>query len=448
MKKFIVLMTAVLFNCIAGGFLAGAVDISPAIGAISMNGIAAVAGLFTPVTDGVLRAGVLKEIWTGELIKALRGGLEGSWLDGIPDMSSLVENDVIHLVDVGADPEVLINNSTYPLEIESLPDGDKAISLDKFETKPTSVTDDELYACSYDKMKRVKDSHGDALTEKKLIKAAHALCANKSTLSTPIIVTTGDVDPNTGRKKLTKADLLAAKAAMDKLKVPADNRRLVLCSDHVLDILSWSETFQKQYSIDNVNGKVGRLFGFDIYEFIGTPYYTAQGVKKAIDASASAGEFQCSFGFYTKRVFKATGSLKMYYSEAASDPIYHRNLIDFLQRFVVLPKKADAGVVIRSGYDSNEVPTISGDELIDNLSAESGSNKRTYQTSNGAAVEAVSDADWLTVAVAAGNKVTFTRTAYAHAEEGGNPRVANVTLSIPDTSATLAVVVKQAMAEA
>ena len=114
----------------------------------------------------------------------------------------------------------------------------------------------------------------------------------------------------------------------------------------------------------------------------------------------------------------------------------------------MLPKKADAGVVIRSGYDSNEVPTISGDELIDNLSAESGSNKRTYQTSNGAAIEAVSDADWLTVAVAAGNKVTFTRTAYAHAEEGGNPRVANVTLSIPDTSATLAVVVKQAMAEA
>lgn len=62
-------MTAVLFNCVAGGFLAGAVDISPAIGAISMNGIAAVAGLFAPVTDGVLRAGVLKEIWTGELIK-------------------------------------------------------------------------------------------------------------------------------------------------------------------------------------------------------------------------------------------------------------------------------------------------------------------------------------------------------------------------------------------
>lgn len=355
MKHFISFVTAILLNCITGGLIAGAVGVNPAIGALSMNGIAAVAGLFAPVTDGVLRAGVLKEIWTGELIKALRGGLEGSWLDGIPDMSSIVENDVIHLVDVGADPEVLINNSTYPLEIQSLPDGDKAISLDKFETKPTSVTDDELYACSYDKMQRVKESHGDAMTEKKLIKAAHALCANSNTASTPIIVTTGAADPNTGRKKLTKDDLLAAKAAMDKLKVPADKRRLVLSSDHVLDILGWSEAFQKQYSLDNVNGKVGRLFGFDIYEFVGTPYYTAAGVKKAIGATAGAGEFQCSFGFYTKRVFKATGSLKMYFSEAASDPIYHRNLIDFLQRFVVLPKKADAGVVIRSGYDASAI---------------------------------------------------------------------------------------------
>lgn len=445
MKKFISIICALLFNCVMGVSLGAAVGIEPVVAAIGANGIAAVAGLFT-APDGVLRAGVLKEVWTGELVKALRAGMEGSWLDGVPDMSSIVENDVIHLVDVGADPDVLINNSTYPLEIQELPDGDIAISLDKFETKPTSITDDELYAISYDKMRRVKESHGDALTEKKLLKAAHALCATSSTASTPIVVTTGDVDPNTGRKKLTKADLLAAKAAMDKLKVPADNRRLVLCSDHVLDILGWSEAFQKQYSLDNVNGKVGRLFGFDIYEFVGNPYYTSAGVKKAIGAEIGAGEFQCSFAFYTKRIFKATGSIKMYFSEAAKDPIYHRNLIDFLQRFIVLPKKADAGVVIRSGYDSSEVPTISGDELIDNLSAEAGSCKRTYQTSNGAAIEAVSDADWLTVSVGTGNKVTFTRTAYAHAESGDDPRVANVTLTIPDTSATLAVVVKQAMA--
>lgn len=447
MKKFLSIICAILFNCVMGITLGAAVGIEPAVAAIGANALATGAGLFA-APSGILRAGVLTEVWTGELVKALRAGLDGSWLDGIPDMSSVVNNDVIHLVDVGADPEVLINNNTYPLEIQELPDGDIAISLDKFETRPTSVTDDELYAVSFDKMKRVRDSHSDAMTEKKLIKAAHALCASSNTASTPIIVTTGDVDPNTGRKKLTKADLLAAKAAMDKLKVPADNRRLVLSPEHVIDILGWSEEFQKQYSLDNVNGKVGRLFGFDIYEFVGTPYYTADGVKKSIGANISAGEFQCSFAFYTKRIFKATGSIQMYFSEASKDPIYHRNLIDFLQRFVVLPKKADAGVVIRSGYSSGDAPTISGAELVDNLSAGAGDSNRTYQTSNGAAVEAESDADWLTVTVGAGNKVKFTRTAYAHAAKGDNPRVANVTLTIPGTTATLAVVVKQAMAEA
>ncbi len=444
MKKFITILCAILFNCVAGAFLGTAADISPVIGAIGMNAVGAAAGIIG-LPDG-LRAGVLKELWTGEMIKHLRAGLIGTWLDGVPDMSSVVANDVIHLVDVGADPDVLVNNTTYPLDVQSLPDGDKAISLDKFETKPTAITDDELYAISYDKMARVRESHANAIKEKQFAKAAHALCANSDTALTPVIATTGEADAATGRRKFTKADLLAAKAAMDKLGVPADSRRLVLCPEHVIDIMGWSEQFEKQYSLDNANGKIGRLFGFDVYEFSNNPYYTAAGVKKALGSTASAGEFQCSFAFYVPRVFKATGSMKMYYSASENSPEYHRSLVNFLQRFIVLPKKEDAGVVIRSGYLSGAVPTISGDTLIDGLSAEAGSVKRTFATSNGAAISAASNADWLTVAVAAGNKVTFTRTAYAYAAEGANPREATVTLTIPNTSASLSVVVKQAMA--
>lgn len=90
---------------------------------------------------------------------------------------------------------------------------------------------------------------------------------------------------------------------------------------------------------------------------------------------------------------------------------------------------------------------ITGDQLIDNLSAEAGATKRTYSTSDGSAVtaEVVTDgADWLSVAVGTGNKVTFTRTAYAHAESGDNPRVATVRISA--SGSHIDVVVKQAMA--
>ena len=69
--------------------------------------------------------------------------------------------------------------------------------------------------------------------------------------------------------------------------------------------------------------------------------------------AAAAGEFNCSFAFYTPRVFKATGSTKMYYSEAATDPEYQRNKINFRHYFLCMPKKADAGVVMMSGYKAS-----------------------------------------------------------------------------------------------
>ena len=336
-----------MFNCLTGAGVALLLGMSPVLGALGMNILALLLGGAMP--EGALRAGVLTEIWTGELVKALRGGLDGTWLDGVPDQSSIVNNDVIHLVDVGVDPDVLINNTTYPIPLQALDDSDIAIQLDKFQTKPTPITDDELYAISYDKMTRVKEAHANAISDSKFQKAAHALCAQKNTAATPVIKTTGEADSD-GRLRLTPDDLVSAKRAMDKLKVPSDNRRLVLSPDMVNDLLLVSQSFREQYNIDRATGKVGQLYGFAIYEYAGTPLYTTAGVKKDVGATASAGEFNCSFGFYVPRVFKATGSTKMYYSEASTDPQNQRSLINFRHYFIAMPKKEDAGVVIMSGY--------------------------------------------------------------------------------------------------
>lgn len=354
MTRLIAMFAAVLFNCLMGGTLAAAAGLSPMTGAVGMNVIAAILGQTAPA--GSLRAGVYTEIWTGELVKYLRRGLEATFLDGIPDSSSIVNNDVIHLVEVGVDPDVLVNNTTYPIPLQALDDKDIAIKLDKFQTKVTPVTDDELYALSYDKMARVKESHGNALNDSKFAKAAHALCAQKNTATTPVLKTTGEKDPVTGRLKMTVNDLLSLKREMDKLRVPSQGRRLVLCSDHVNDLLETSQVFKEQYNINRNDGTVGRLYGFDIYEFGNNPLYTTASVKKDVGATAEAGEFQCSFAFYTQRVFKATGSTKMYYSEASTDPEYQRNKINFRHYFICMPKKADAGVVVMSGYKDPSLP--------------------------------------------------------------------------------------------
>lgn len=350
-RKIVLLFGAVLLNCITGGILATAVGISPVYGMAGMNAVGVLMGM-TERPTAALRAGVYTEIWTGELVKALRGGLAGSWLDGVPDQSSIVNNDVIHLVEVGVDPDVLINNTTYPIPLQALDDKDIAVSLAKFQTKVTPITDDELYAISYDKMARVKESHANALNDAKFAKAAHALCATGNTATTPVLKTTGETDSDTGRKRLTPNDLVEMKRALDKLKVPSENRRLVLCPDHVNDLLLASQTFREQYNIDRNTGKVGGLYGFQIYEYGGNPVYTTAGKKKDVGATASTGEFQCSFAFYTPRVFKATGSTKMYYSEASTDPEYQRNKINFRHMFICMFKKADAGVVMTSGYEA------------------------------------------------------------------------------------------------
>ena len=135
----------------------------------------------------------------------------------------------------------------------------------------------------------------------------------------------------------------------------------------------------------------------------------------------------------------------MYYSEASTDPEYQRNKINFRHYFVCLPKKADAGGVIMSGYDASGAPTIEGDDTL-SVAATAGSNVRTYATSNGAGVTAESNAAWLTVAVN-GNKVTFTREAYAYDAEGSATRSATVTIGIVNTDVTKTVTVTQAMAE-
>lgn len=348
MKAMISMLVALLFNAMTGAVFGAAVGVSPVAGAVGANALAAVMGGVFP--SSALCAGVLKEIWTGEMVKALRGYMEGTWLDGIPDSSSLVNNDVIHLVEVGVDPDVLVNNTTYPIALQSLDDADIAISLDKFQTKVTPITDDELYALSYDKIARVKESHSNAINDAKFAKAAHALCASANTAKTPVLTTSGDRDATSGRLKLTVKDLVAMKRALDNLKVPADNRRLVLCPDHVNDLLEADQNFKEQYNINRTDGKVGKLYGFDIYEFGNNPLYTTAGAKKDVGATAETGEFQCSFAFYTKRVFKATGSTKMYWSAAENDPEYQRNKVNFRHHFICMPKKADAGVVMASGY--------------------------------------------------------------------------------------------------
>lgn len=334
----ITIFSKLIINMFIGVVLAQFLGVPEAYGAIGGAVVPLAAGAFMP--HGALCEGIFTEIWTGELVKQLRGGMTASWLDGVSDYSAAVDNEVIHLVDVGGDPDVLINNTTYPIPVQDLGDGDIALGLDKFQTKKTVVSDDTLFAISYDIIGSVIERHGDAINIAKFKKAAHAVAPQSNTDTTPVIPTTGEKDAN-GRQKLTRKDILSLRRALDAKGYPATGRRLVLCSDHVNDLLEEDQTFRDQY-YNYTTGKIMNMYGFQIFEFENCPFYTKEGTKVAFKTTPGATDHQASFCFYTKRLFRAQGSTKMYYKEATTNPDNQANEVNFRHYCVVLPKKNEA----------------------------------------------------------------------------------------------------------
>lgn len=337
----LMMLVGIGVNSAMGATVSSMVGGTPAVGALVANGVAIVAGSFIPAN--VLPAGVLTEIWTGELIKAFRTAPEQlGWYDRIRSYDQYVENDVIHFTEIGGDPKVLVNNTTYPLNITKLEDADKPVSLDKFDTEATPVTDDELHAVSYDKMASVQERHREAIKESVRQKAIHAIAPDAHAAGKTIVVrTSGEKDTASLRKRLSVADLIGLKAAFDAMGTPATDRVLVLCSEHVNDLLHTDQKFREAYNINQTEGKIARLYGFDIYEYNGTPYYTSAGNKKAFGSSVSNTDRQASVAFHVPSMMKANGSVQMYYSEAKNDPLYHRNLVNFRKWGICLPLKGD-----------------------------------------------------------------------------------------------------------
>lgn len=343
-----------LFNMVAAMLVGMICGCSPALGAGVGFGVSILLPILTP--EGALRAGVFREVWTGETIKAFRNSIESiGWLAKLPNKSQYVNADAIHFTDLGGDPDVLVNNTSYPLEVQELPDGDKVVSLDKYQTKPTPITDDELHASSYDKMASVIERHRDKVNETKISRALHALAPSTNKKDTPVLLTSGEVDVEDGRKRMTRSDIIKLKKAFDKAKVPVVGRVLVLCADHVNDLLESDQKFADQY-YNYTTGKIANLNGFEVYEYADCPYFNVAGkTKKAFGAAVVDGDFQASVAFYAPDCIRMDGSTTVYLSEAKGDPLNQRSLYSIKHYFMALPLKERAMGAIVSAKAESEV---------------------------------------------------------------------------------------------
>lgn len=384
MKRIIFLLMAVSFNCLVGGTLSAFVGISPMIGAIGLNVVAAVVPLFGSLS-GTLRVGLYAELWTGETIKAFRNSVASlGWLNKIRSFDSQVaNNNTINFVDLGGDPTVLVNNTSYPIGVESLEDANKAIGLDKYQTKATKITDDEARGLSYDKMGSVIERHREGIDNKKYSRAIHALAPASNTNGTPVLTTTGPTDGT--RKRLVVADLISLKEKFDNMKVPVEGRVLVLCSEHVNDLLLQDTTFAQRYN-NHTTGAIANQYGFEIYEYADCPMFNVSTKAKIAFGTAAnaATDRNASVAYYAPRMMKATGETKAYVDEPdTQDQEWRYNLRHY---FICLPLKNEAMGAIVSGIASAPAvvtPVITSADTV-TLGATAQIVKRTVSISTGA----------------------------------------------------------------
>jgi len=289
------------------------------------------------------------ELAEKELIKQFRH--DNSWMSELKPKNNWVNNDVIKIPKRGAAPEVLINNNVYPINSNKRDDDFITLSLNKYDTENTTVSDDELYALPYEKINDVQVQHRETLEDKTAEHALYSIAVGVESDKLPILKTTGE-DDGTGRRRLTTADLIALWKKLGELKVPLQGRVIVLSTEHAADLMMEDSARAKSWGADFQTGVAGVTHvGFKLWVATYCPRYAADtdnGNKLTKQAFESITGKQASIVFWKNNACKATGTVTRYAVDARSNPTYRRNEIGFRLWFIAIGIKDEGFAAILS----------------------------------------------------------------------------------------------------
>jgi hypothetical protein len=298
------------------------------------------------------------EMWEKRVRTLLQDEQLAPWLDGIPEIDTQVlevgsgaasESNIIHIPITTFRPGVLINNTAYPLALVAYDDTSMTVQLDKYQTLVTTLTDDQATGSSYSQIDSITKSHRDEITEAKFAKAIHSIAPQAAVANkTFVIQCTGDEVTVGGRRKMLWKDLVAARKAMNDAKCKKRGRRIVLCDDHVTDLLEDNSNKYADKLADYLSGTIkGVLAGFEVYENVDNPTYTALGVKKAWGAVPAGTDRNASVIFHPENIVKKTGFTKQYFADAKSAPQTQQNEYAVRHYFIAVPVMNQySGVII------------------------------------------------------------------------------------------------------
>lgn len=325
MKKLNVLN--LFFNLVVA-LMIGALFSVPAYVSVSLSLIAGTLMSFAP-NKGILMSGLQKEIWTDILLEKFYPN--GSFLSTVRDMSALVENNKINLAEAGANPDVLVDNTSYPIATSTRTDTALELPLKTLDTTSTIVRNLEAMEVSYDKVASVLSGHKAELLKVATRLAAWNYAPSANATNTPVLAATGAV--SNGNRKLTISDVLKMMVAFNNLDVPSDGRILVLNPQHEADLLEEDLLLYKTAMMS------GKLFGFQLFSTSATPRFNAEtGAKVAYAAVSGATDTISSVAFHKDEVMKAMGTIEMF--STLKDPANKGDIFNFQMRFCALPLRS------------------------------------------------------------------------------------------------------------
>lgn len=282
-----------------------------------------------------------------EMIKQLRH--LHTWVSEIKSKQGWVNQDTIKIPKRGAAPKVLIDNTNYPIVKNNRDDSHVIVSLHKFDTENTIVTEDELYALPYEKTSDVQEQHRETLEDTTQEYGLWGLApqAHDAANNLFVLETTG-ADDGTGRKKMQTSDLRKLQADMNKKGIDKNGRILILCDDHVSDLLDEDRKFYTQYHNQQEGAIVSRYYGFTVYEDSTTPEYNDTTLAKIPFGSVTVGR-KSSVVFHKGSTAKAVGTVKRFARPAELDPENRENTIGFRLYHIIVAYGVEGSAAIISG---------------------------------------------------------------------------------------------------
>lgn len=284
---------------------------------------------------------IQKEIWTDHIQANLFK--DNEFLNYAFNADQYVlEGKVVHIPNAGATANIVKNRTSLPATVSQRADVDITYSIDEFTTDPILIPNADTVELSYNKLGNVLSEYESALRQ--LVgdwmlynwRAETAGAIVRTTGGSGALTVPAHLPSATGtRKKMSLADVKAARLALNKQNVPKDDRFLILDSDmydQLMDELNISTYRDASKELDLPKGVIGKIYGFYLMErtTVGVANNAGTPVTQTPGTAGATTDNGVALAWQKNCVERALGTVDFF--ENLGDPTYYGDVYSALVR--------------------------------------------------------------------------------------------------------------------